>query len=104
MYSENGLQDNASKKRVPWYAYLTLFLTTLFLSGLLTKVEGPLSALDFTNVLGSFGKLGTVGKDSGVILASNFKGIGGIGVQDGFLLIANGASHTTYQLILEKRL
>lgn len=71
---------------VPWYAYLTLLLTVLFLSGLFTGDSGVFSALDYSNVLGKFGKLGTVTEGVGVKLASSFRGMGGSGVRDGFII------------------
>lgn len=71
-------------KKVGIGAYLALILGILFFSGVFKDVGGPLSALDFTNVLGSFGGMGTV-EDGAVTLANNFRGTGGGGVRDGFL-------------------
>lgn len=78
--------DTLGNKKTPWYAYLTLLLTVLFLSGIFTKTQGPLSALDYSNILGSFGKLGVVKEGVGVKLANSFRGIGGVGVRDGFII------------------
>lgn len=51
--------------KVKWYGYLVLFLGILFFSGLMKDAPGPLKALDFNNVLGSFGKLGTLSEGAG---------------------------------------
>lgn len=75
------------RERVPWYGYLTLLLTILFLSGIFAGNEGPLGALDFTNILGQFGHLGEVHTEGAVTLARDFKGMGGYGVRDGFMLV-----------------
>ena len=56
MESQNLKQEEV---KVKWYGYLVLFLGILFFSGLMKDAPGPLKALDFNNVLGSFGKLGT---------------------------------------------
>lgn len=74
-------QMHTEKVKVRWYGYIVLILTILFFSGIFTSNPGPLKALDFTNIAGSFGKLGTVTKDAGT-LASDFRGIGGAGAKD----------------------
>ena len=60
MESQNLKQEEV---KVKWYGYLVLFLGILFFSGLMKDAPGPLKALDFNNVLGSFGKLGTLSED-----------------------------------------
>lgn len=75
------------RERVPWYGYLALILTILFLSGIFSGSEGPLAALDFTNTLGQFGDLGVVHDEGAVTLARDFRGMGGFGVRDGFAIV-----------------
>lgn len=84
MSSNNPATETVEKKKVPWYSYVALVLTLLCLTGALKNVEGPLACLDFTNLLGSFGKLGTSTVE-GVTLASDFTGTGGVGVKHGFI-------------------
>lgn len=64
--------------------YISLILAIIFFSGLLKDAESFLKFFDFTNVLGSFGKLGVLTEEAGS-LASNFRGTGGAGVRDGWL-------------------
>lgn len=70
--------------KVKWYGYIVLVLGILFFSGLFKDAEGPLRALDFNNVMGAFGKLGTLNEGVGS-LADNFRGTGGSGPKDGWL-------------------
>lgn len=70
------------KLRVPWYGYVALLITVLVLSGLLQLLPEPWSALDFQALLGEFGKVASV--DGGV---TNYRGTGGSGPRDAFLLI-----------------
>lgn len=84
MNSTTHAPELLEKKKVHWYSYLVLVLTLLCLSGILKDVEGPLACLDFTNLLGTFGKLGTSTVE-GVSFASNFTGNGGVGAKHGFL-------------------
>lgn len=79
--------EKENKLHVKWYSYVALILLICYLSGVFANVEGPLRALDYSNSLGQFGKLGNVMADETVKLAPNFKGIGGYGVRDGFMLI-----------------
>ena len=81
MESQNLKQEEV---KVKWYGYLVLFLGILFFSGLMKDAPGPLKALDFNNVLGSFGKLGTLSEGAGT-LAGNFRGTAGTGPRDGWL-------------------
>ena len=70
--------------QVKWYGYIALLVGILFFSGLFQKAPGALKALDFNNVMGSFGTLGELTKGSGT-LAENFRGVGGSGPKDGWL-------------------
>lgn len=74
-------------QKVPWYGYLAFVLTVIFLSGIFTNSQGPLAALDFSNVLGEFGALGVVHEEGTVTLANDFLGMGGTGLREGFLLV-----------------
>lgn len=69
---------------VRWYGYIVLILTILFFSGVFSSAEGPIKALDFTNISGSFGSLGEITEDAGT-LASDFRGTGGSGARDAWL-------------------
>lgn len=78
------LNDTGNKQKVKLVGYISLVIAILFFSGIFKDAEGALRALDFTNVLGSFGKLGKLSEGSGTI-ASDFRGTGGVGVRDGWL-------------------
>jgi nucleoside recognition membrane protein YjiH len=83
-FMEKKEQNGAGDLKVRWYGYLVLFLAILFFSGVFTAAEGPLRALDFTNLAGNFGKLGTLEEGAGS-LASNFRGTGGVGAKDSWM-------------------
>lgn len=70
---------------IKWYGYALLIVGIVFFSGILKSMEGPLKALDFNTVLGTFGKLGDLSEGTGS-LAADFKGKGGVGIRDGFLM------------------
>jgi nucleoside recognition membrane protein YjiH len=81
----NGKTDLFDKDlKVGIGAYLALIFAILFFSGIFQKMPGAISALDFTNLLGAFGKMGSVTKEAGTV-ASSFRGNGGTGARDGFL-------------------
>lgn len=69
---------------VKWYGYAALIFGILFFSGIFKDAEGPIRALDFSNIVGEFGKLGEL-QDGVGTLASSFRGTGGAGVKDGWL-------------------
>lgn len=92
------LSDSNNEKKIPTCAFVALLLTLLFLSGIFTSFgrfkdeEGAkrhlamLAALDFNNVVGQFGSIGSL-KDGAIgKLAKDFKGIGGRGAREAFLL------------------
>lgn len=81
---ENKDKGKKEEIKVHWYGYLVLLIGILFFSGVFTSAQGPLKALDFTNLAGSFGKLGTIKEGAGT-LAANFRGTGGSGARDGWL-------------------
>lgn len=57
--------------------YVALLFSLVFFSGLLRGAPNGWDALDFTTILGYFGKMGDLGV--------NYKGSNGFGAQDGFL-------------------
>lgn len=69
------------KIEVKWFGYVALILAIIIFSGLLTGM-GWLSALDFTTLLGDFGRIVGEGGRS-----YNFRGTGGTGVRDAFLFV-----------------
>lgn len=69
---------------VKWYGYLALIFGILFFSGIFKDAQGPIRALDFSNITGEFGTLGILEEEVGT-LASSFRGTGGAGVKDGWL-------------------
>lgn len=72
-------KDNSTPKvRVPWYGYATFLVAVLMFSGLFSSADGPLKALDFNVLCGSFGNISA---DK----AMNFRGAGGSGAKDGFI-------------------
>ena len=73
------------KIKVKWTGYVALIFGILFFSGIFGEFEGPLKALDFATLTGAFGKLGTLTEGAGT-LASNFKGSGGNGARDAWML------------------
>lgn len=75
---------SAENVTVHWYGYVALVLAILFFSGIFKDAQGPIKALDFTNVLGSFGKLGEVTEEAGT-LANDFRGTGGSGGKDAWM-------------------
>ena len=58
-------------------AWIALIFLILVLSGAFRTAEGPIKVLDFTNLSGSFGKIGDTG--------ANLIGSGGTGAKDGFM-------------------
>lgn len=81
---ENEGKKYSEQVTVRWYGYIVLILTILFFSGIFSSAEGPIKALDFTNISGSFGSLGEITEDAGT-LASDFRGTGGSGARDAWL-------------------
>lgn len=72
-------KDNSTQKvRVPWYGYAAFLVAVLMFSGLFSSADGPLKALDFNVLCGSFGNISA---DK----AMNFRGAGGSGAKDGFI-------------------
>lgn len=71
--------DNSTPKvSVPWYGYAAFIVAVLMFSGLFSSADGPLKALDFNVLCGSFGNISA---DK----AMNFRGTGGNGAKDGFI-------------------
>lgn len=74
----------SSQEKVGPAGYISLVLAIIFFSGVLQGAEGFIRFFDFTNVLGSFGKLGVITGEAGK-LAGSFRGTGGAGARDGWL-------------------
>lgn len=68
------MNNNNTKKNI--IAWLSLVMLIIIFSGVFQKAEGPLRALDFNTLAGSFGKV------SGKL---DFRGAGGTGAKEGFL-------------------
>ena len=97
-----------NKEKIGIKAYIALILLLASFSGLMPLLAQTnpnlefLKALDFMNLLGKFGALGTLEEGCGT-LASNFQGMNGSGPRNGFLvalglipsiMVANGLIKT----------
>lgn len=80
----NKLAKDTKKEEVGIVGYIALIAAIIFFSGIFQKASGPIAAFDFSNLAGSFGKLGTLTEGAGS-LAANYRGTGGAGARDGFL-------------------
>lgn len=69
-------EQNQAEYKVTWKGWLALFILLISFSGIFTKAEGPLRALDFQVLTGQFGQV-----TKGVI----FTGKDGTGARDGFM-------------------
>lgn len=58
-------------------AWIALIVLIMVLSGAFRTMDGPLKVIDFTNLSGSFGRIGDTG--------ANLIGKGGTGAKDGFM-------------------
>ncbi|MBQ8563106.1 MAG: hypothetical protein IJ443_04365 [Firmicutes bacterium] len=83
MNEKNPHLEAQKETPVKWYGYVVLILGILFFSGFMKGMFG--GVLDFNTLLGGFGKLGTLAEGGGS-LASNFRGSGGTGAKDGFMM------------------
>lgn len=84
MNEEKATNMLSSQEKVRPAGYISLILSIIFFSGVLQGAEGYIRFFDFTNVLGSFGKLGVLTDGAGK-LAGSFRGTGGAGARDGWL-------------------
>jgi nucleoside recognition membrane protein YjiH len=64
---------------VTWVSYLVLFIVLIVFSGIFAKSTGVFKAVDFGQLVGDFGKIPF---EKGY----NFRGTGGSGAKDGFLM------------------
>ncbi len=78
------VKEGKKKSDVGIVAYLSLVVAILFFSGIFKDAQGPIAALDFSNLCGAFGGMGKLTDGAGT-LAANFRGTGGSGARDGFL-------------------
>lgn len=67
---------NEAEDKVTLKGWIALFILIIMFSGVFENAEGPLKALDLSNLIGEFGTIGEGG---------NFRGTGGSGARDGFL-------------------
>lgn len=74
------MEKNNEKLEIKWSAWVALAVLILMVSGLFKNASGPLAALDFTNLTGSFGKISD---------GLTFIGKEGSGAKDGFLQALN---------------
>jgi Uncharacterized protein conserved in bacteria len=66
--------------KVPIMGYVTLLVAIVIFSGLFTKMQGPITVLDFNTIAGKFGSIQATATQ-----VTNFYGAGGYGARDGFL-------------------
>ena len=71
------MENKQNNEKIGIVAWLSLIVLILILSGAFRTAEGPIKVLDFTNLCGSFGKIGDTG--------ANLIGKGGTGAKDGFM-------------------
>jgi nucleoside recognition membrane protein YjiH len=69
-------EQNQEEYKVTWKGWLSLIILIIAFSGVFTKAEGPLRALDFQVLTGQFGQVA-----KGII----FTGKGGVGAREGFM-------------------
>jgi len=64
------------EQKITWKGWISLIILVILFSGVFQNSEGPLAALDFSNLSGSFGTIAD---------GTNFVGKGGVGAKEGFL-------------------
>ncbi|MDO5715524.1 MAG: hypothetical protein Q4P25_02995, partial [Tissierellia bacterium] len=70
------LKNDNKENKVSWKGWIALILLIIMFSGIFQHAEGPLKALDLSNLIGQFGT---------IYEGEIFKGSGGNGARDGFL-------------------
>ncbi len=70
------MKQEQNEYKVSWKGWLALAVLLISFSGVFAKADGPIRALDFQVLTGSFGQV-----SKGVI----FTGKGGVGARDGFM-------------------
>ena len=73
------MENIKGEPKVTWVSYLALFIVVIMFSGVFANSGGIWKALDFSQLNGQFGKIPF---EKGF----NFKGIGGSGARDGFMM------------------
>lgn len=93
-----------TEEKIRFRAYASLIFGIIFFSGILGELsklgDGKwtwLGAFDFTILLGKFGTLGNIAKESGT-LATSFRGIGGSGPRDAFMYAVTLAPQVIFAL------
>lgn len=64
------------ENKVSWRGWVSLAILIIMFSGIFENAQGPLKALDLSNLIGEFGTIGET---------DTFRGSGGTGARDGFL-------------------
>lgn len=90
-----------SKIKVPWTGYVALAFAVVFFSGVFMNETGALGVLDYSHIIGKFGKLGTLNEGAGK-LAGNFRGMDGSGPLDAFLYALTIAPQIMFALGMVK--
>ena len=73
------LSNLTDEPKVTWISYVALFIVVIIFSGAFATSDTILKALDFSQLNGQFGKIPF---EKGF----DFKGVGGFGAKDGFLM------------------
>lgn len=71
------MNNNNTENKVTWKGWASLIALIVILSGMFNSSEGALAALDYNNLVGSFGT---------IVDGVNFTGQGGVGVKAGFMI------------------
>lgn len=84
---EKNFDNKLNTPKVRWTGYIALIFALIFFSGIFMNAKGPLSALDFTNIMGKFGTIGEIVDENlrgKLKIAGSFIGYGGTGARGGF--------------------
>ena len=73
------MSNLTDEPKVTWISYVALFIVVIIFSGAFATSDTILKALDFSQLNGQFGKIPF---EKGF----DFKGVGGFGAKDGFLM------------------
>ena len=73
------MENINNEPKVTWASYVALFIVVIMFSGIFANSGGILKAFDFSQLNGQFGNIPF---EKGF----NFKGVGGSGARDGFMM------------------